>query len=142
MSTAIVPQNKREEELVRLGKTEANAALKKKEQKAEVKRLKKEASAARREAKNVLEDEAPISKLAAGGGLVIGGGAGVAAQHYLMDKHVANKYVRAGTLPTVGGLGLLGGLLVSGPIGNFLFGAGAGLALGSGATSMAKHLSK
>lgn len=142
MSTAIAPTNKREEELVRLGRTEANQALKKKEQKAEVKRLKKEANAAKREARYALEEEEPVSKLAAGGGLVVGGGAGVAMQHYVMDKHVSNKYVRAGTLPAVGAVGLVGGLLVSGPIGNFLFGAGAGLALGSAATSTAKHLSK
>ena len=73
-----------------------------------------------------------------GGGVLVGAAGGVAGQHYVVDKYVANKWAKRGILPGVGIAGIVAGLFMRGAAGDLVFGLGAGLTVGSGSTSAVK----
>lgn len=142
-SKGIVPDSKREEALVALGKQQARAKLKQDQKDQEIKDLKKAKNAAIREVREDAEEAEPMHRMAVGGGLTLGLGGGMAAQHYGVDKSkIESKNVKRAILPAVGVAAAVGGMFVPGGAGDFLFGLGLGTAAGSGLTSAVKALAE
>ena len=143
MASKVVPENKREEALVALGRKEAAQRQAHKAHAEALKEAKREAAKAKREAKEEAAEAEPMHRIAAGGGFALGTGAGLAAQHFGMDQTaIQSAAVKKGTVPALGLLLAGGGLLLDGGAGDFLFCLGLGTSVGSGLTSAAKYLSK
>lgn len=139
----ITPDNKREEALVALGKQQARAKAKQDEKDQQIKELKKEKSAAVREVRLDAEEVEPMHRMAVGGGLTLGLGSGMAAQHYGVDESkIESKNVKRALIPVIGVAAAVGGMFVPGGGGDFLFGLGLGAAAGSGLTSAVKAISE
>lgn len=136
----LAPKDKRETALVAQGRSAERAASKLRAQNQHVKSLKKQVAATKREAREDLEDAEPTHKLALGGGAVAGAAAGVAAQHYVVDKYIKNKWGARATLPGVGLTALVAGMFMRGAAGDLVFGVGAGITIGSATTSVVKTL--
>lgn len=125
------------------GRAEQRASEHHKAEAEQIDTLKKERNAARREAAAAEEDaEAGRAshKLVMGVSAAAGTGAGLAGQHYGMDKTAINKYVKKGAIPAGGIVTGILGLFVKGVPGAMLTGFGFGTALGSGTVSLTKKL--
>lgn len=147
MSKALVPDSKREQELVALGRKEGRAevreAVAKEAGEEKVANLKKDRNELRTDLE-LAEEDAERGRASHGLVMTLGFGAGtgtgVAAQHYGLDKTTMPNWAKKGIIPVLGTLGGAASLLVGGIGGKALQGFLFGNAIGSGTVSIVKKV--
>lgn len=138
----LVPVNKHEEELVKLGRKEQRALEKRDEAKERIQTIKSERNAARREVEE-LEQEVEAGpkashKLVGGLAAIAGTAAGFGLQHYGLDKTTLPAPVRKGTAPVLGLIVGIAGVAMDGLAGTVLSHFGFGEFGGSTGVTLAK----